>query len=103
MARRSYFGDIVLVLFLLTQVVDGTLTYLGIHAFGRDIEANPIVSWYIAVCGAGVALIAVKTLAAAGALILHLKARHRTVGALTVMYLGLAVWPWVALFSGLDM
>ena len=97
--KRSYFGDGVFVIFVLAQMADGILTYLGLHAFGQSIEANPILSWYIAALGAGIALSIAKTLAVGCALTLHLKARHRTVGVLTVFYLALAVWPWVTLFS----
>ena len=99
MNRRSYFGDSVFVLFVLAQLADGLLTYVGLRVFGHRIEANPILSWYIAVFGAGVALFIAKTLAVGCASTLHLKARHRTIGVLTVFYLAVAVWPWVTLFS----
>lgn len=99
MQTRSYFGDGVLLLFLLAQLADGAMTYLGVHVFGLEIEANPIVSWYIAAFGVGVALLAAKLLAATCAMTLHLTARHRTVGVLTILYLGAAVWPWSTLFS----
>src|ERR1041384_3813545 len=97
--KRSYFGDSVFVIFVLAQLADGVLTYLGLHAFGQSIEANPILSWYIAALGAGIALSIAKALAVGCATALHLKARHRTVGVLTVFYLALAVWPWVMLLS----
>ena len=101
MRSRSYFGDAVLLILLIAQLADGALTYVGVHVFGLEIEANPIVSWYIAMFGVGVALIAAKLLAATCAMTLHLKARHRTVGVLTVLYLGAAVWPWATLFSAI--
>jgi len=94
MSRRSWFGDCVLIAFLLAQVSDGAFTYVGIATFGAWIEANPLVAWYIGAFGAGVALIGVKTLAAACAALLHLRAMHRTVGFLTILYLVGAVWPW---------
>ena len=99
MQPRSYFGDGVLLTFLFAQLADGALTYFGVHVFGLQIEANPIVSWYIAVFGLGVALMAAKLLATTCAMTLHLTARHRTVGMLTILYLGAAVWPWAALFG----
>ena len=94
MPRRSRFGDAVLVLFLLTQIVDGLFTYLGISTFGLPIEANPLVAWPVAVLGTGAALILVKTVAAACASFLHWRAMHRTLGVLTIFYLAVAVWPW---------
>jgi len=99
MTRRSYFGDSVFVLFVFAQIADGILTYAGLRVFGHSIEANPILSWYIAVLGAGMALVIAKALAVGCASTLHLTARHRTVGILTVVYLAAAVWPWVTLFS----
>ena len=45
------------------------------------------------------ALLIAKALAVGCASTLHLTARHRTVGVLTVFYLAVAVWPWVTLFS----
>jgi len=95
MRPRSWFGDLVLIAFLLAQVSDGLFTYLGVATFGAEIEANPVVAWTIAAFGAGVALIGVKTLAAACASLLHLKAMHRTIGLLTIFYLGGAVLPWI--------
>ena len=100
MRGRSYFGDSMFVIFVLAQLADGVLTYVGLRVFGFNIEANPVLSWYIAALGAGVALSIAKMLAVGCASTLHLKARHRTVGVLTVFYLAVAVWPWVTLFSG---
>jgi len=100
--RRSLFGDAVLLAFLGAQVLDGAFTYLGVHHFGLDIEANPIVGWYIAVLGIGYALLATKGLAVACAAVLHLFARHRVIGVLTIFYLAMAVRPWVHLLAALD-
>jgi hypothetical protein len=99
MRSRSYFGDGVLLIFLFAQLADGALTYVGVRVFGLEIEANPIVSWYIAAFGVGAALVAAKLLAATCAMTLHMTARHRTVGVLTILYLAAAVWPWATLFS----
>jgi hypothetical protein len=61
---------------------------------GVAMEANPLIVWYIAVCGAGVALTGAKIFAIVCGAVLHLNARHRTIGVLAVLYLGGAVWPW---------
>jgi arginine exporter protein ArgO len=94
MTRRSFFGDLVLVTFLLAQVSDGLFTYVGIATFGARIEANPVVAWSIAVFGTGIALVTMKALAAACASLLHFRRMHRTIGVLTIVYLTCAVWPW---------
>ena len=100
--RRSLFGDAVLLAFLGAQLCDGVFTYVGVHVFGLQVEANPIVGWYIAMLGVGSALIATKVLAVACAAVLHFFARHRVVGALTIFYLTMAVKPWVHLLTSID-
>ena len=99
---RSWFGDTVLLAFLGAQFFDGALTYIGVHHYGLGIEANPIVGWYIAVLGIGYALFAAKALAVACAALLHMFARHRVIGVLTILYLTMAVRPWVHLLIALD-
>ena len=99
MQGRSLFGDLVLLAFLFAQASDGALTYLGVHLFGLDIEANPVAAWYIAAFGVGIAVILLKTFAVACAATLHLRSRHRTIGMLTILYLGAAVWPWTNILS----
>lgn len=99
MTRRSLFGKGVLVVFILTQVADGLFTYLGIKTFGTAIEANPLVAWYVAVYGAGLALFGAKAFAVACGIGLHLRAMHRTIGALTLVYVTAALWPWSLVFT----
>jgi uncharacterized membrane protein len=96
-ASRSVFGVGMLAVFVAAQLCDGVLTYVGVSTFGHEIEANPIVAWYIGVLGAGMALFALKTLAITCALLLYRFAHYRTIGALTIIYLTMAVHPWVNL------
>jgi len=100
MTRRSLFGYGVLLAFILTQVADGLFTYFGIKTFGAAIEGNPLVAWYVATFGAGAAVIGAKGFALACGAALYLRAMHRTIGALTIMYLTAAVWPWSRVFIG---
>ena len=100
MISRSLFGKGVLLVFILTQVADGLFTYFGIKTFGADIEGNPLVAWYVSAFGAGVAIVGAKALALACGAALHLRAMHRTIGALTLIYLTAAVWPWFQIFTG---
>jgi Domain of unknown function (DUF5658) len=99
MTRRSLFGKGVLLLFVLTQVADGVFTYFGIKTFGAAIEGNPLVAWYVAAYGAGIAIVGAKGFAVACGITLHLRAMHRTIGALTIVYLTAALWPWSLLFT----
>ena len=98
-ARERLFGDAMLVAFCTAQVLDGVLTYLGIMTYGLQAEGNPIVAWYIAQLGAGLAIAAAKGFATICAATLHLHSRHRTLGLLTILYLAAAVWPWMRLLG----
>ena len=42
--RRSRFGDVALVAFLLAQACDGVLTYVGVSTYGVRIEGNPLLA-----------------------------------------------------------
>ena len=95
---RSLFGDTVVVLFLIAQLLDGVFSYLGIGAFGVS-EGNPLIAHYIHHVGLGASLTAAKILAVVCAMVLHLLGFHRVLAFLTVMYLSLAILPWtVVLF-----
>jgi hypothetical protein len=96
-SQRSRFGDAVLLVFVAAQVCDGVCTYVGVHLFGTNVEANPIVAWYMAGLGVGIALIAVKGLAFSCAAVLHFCAFHRTLAVLSALYAVAAVVPWLTL------
>ena len=96
---RSYFGDAVIIAFLVTQAIDGVFTYLGIATYGAQIEANPIIGWYVGAVGPSLALIGAKVFAAICAVTLHTTGRHRILGLLTLGYLALAIWPWTQVLS----
>jgi hypothetical protein len=96
-SQRSRFGDAVLLTFVAAQVCDGVCTYVGVHAFGTSVEANPIVAWYMAGLGVGTALIAAKGLAFSCAAVLHFCAFHRTLAVLSALYAVAAIVPWLAL------
>src|SRR4029450_2043320 len=46
-------GNVTWIAFVLAQVSDGALTYVGISTFGPSIEANPLLAWLIAATGLG--------------------------------------------------
>jgi len=98
--RRSWFGDLVILVFLMSQALDGVLTYLGLKQFGSGIEANPLISSALPVLGHGVTVASAKLMAAGCGIVLHVTGVHRVVALLTAFYLAGAVVPWVAiLFS----
>jgi hypothetical protein len=94
--RSSFFGDLVIVAFLMSQALDGVLTYLGLKQFGPGIEANPLISSALPVLGQAVTVAVAKLLAAGFGVVLHVTGVHRAVAALTALYLAGAVVPWVA-------
>ena len=96
-ARRSLFGAVVLLVFLMAQCLDGVLTYVGVVTYGTTIEANPIIATMMAHFGHGVALMAAKTIAGLLGICLHLRQVHLAVAVLAVFYVGVAVIPWVAI------
>jgi uncharacterized membrane protein len=94
---RDMFGDVALLVFLIAQASDGVLTYVGVSTYGLHMEANPLIGWLMTFLGEGAALAAAKGAAVAFGIALHLSAVHRAVAALAVLYLAVAVFPWVAI------
>jgi len=94
---HTWFGDIVIIVFLAAQAVDGVFTYLGVVEFGPGVEANPVIASLMGVMGHGPALAAVKILAGSLGIALHLNGVHRVLALLTIFYLAGSVLPWSAL------
>jgi hypothetical protein len=90
----SRFGDLAWIFFVLAEVLDGGLTYVGVSRLGADIEANPLLSWCVAAAGLTFALVMVKVFALACGAVLHLRSMHRWVSALAMLHLVAAVLPW---------
>jgi hypothetical protein len=95
---RDWFGDIVIVVFLCLQVLDGVFTYMGVSAFGVK-EGNPLIEQYMMSLGVGLGVAAAKALAASCACILHLLHFHRLLAFLTLFYLSMAILPWAWVLS----
>ena len=94
----SFFGDLIVVGFMLVQCLDGVLTYLGVTVWGLGIEANPLISSAVSAAGLGVGLFTAKLVAVGFGILLHLRRVHNLVALLTLIYLGIAILPWTALF-----
>jgi len=95
--RRSLFGDVVLVAFLLAQVLDGVFTYLGVMTFGTGAEANPVIVSLMLYLGHGAALMMAKLVAAVLGIGLHLRGTHGAVAVLATFYVAAAVLPWAVI------
>ena len=96
LTTRSRFGDLALIAFLVTQLSDGVLTYVGVLTFGPSIEGNPLVGWLMAALGYGPGVAAAKIAAGLFGVALHLFDVHGAVAALAGFYLLVAVGPWLA-------
>ena len=95
---KSPFGDLMVVGFLLMQCLDGVFTYLGVGIWGPTIEANPLISWAMALAGVVAGLGAAKVVAIGFGILLHLRRVHNLVALLTAIYFTAAILPWTALF-----
>jgi hypothetical protein len=92
--RRHVYGDIALVVFLLAQVLDGALTYLGVTMYGAHMEGNPIIVWLMGRIGEGPGLATAKVTASFLGILLHLSDVHKAVALLAVFYVAVAIVPW---------
>ena len=92
---------LILIVFLLTQVFDGILTYVAVSWLGVVGEGNLLLAAAMRVAGAGPALLGAKGLAAGCGLLLYARGLHGVLGALTGLYLLAAIAPWLVVFYSL--
>jgi hypothetical protein len=94
---RPVYGDIALVVFLIAQVLDGALTYLGVTLYGPQMEGNPLIAWLMARMGDGPGLATAKITASFFGIVLHLSAVHKAVALLAAFYVVVAIVPWTVI------
>ena len=97
--RHAKQAPIVLALFILTQLLDGALTYWGVTQFGIGIESNTYLATLMQSIGTAPALIAAKALAVACGIVLFSTTSFRVLAVATGWCLGFAVVPWLVLVS----
>ena len=97
--RHANQAPIVLALFILTQVLDGALTYWGVSQFGIGIESNTYLASLMQSIGIAPALIAAKVLAVACGVVLFSTTSFRVLAVATGWCIGFAVVPWLVLFT----
>jgi hypothetical protein len=90
-------AKVVLAVFILTQVMDGLLTYWGVSRFGVSVEFNSWLATLMVALGPAPALLAAKGLACLCGLVLFATTSFRVLAVTTGWCLGFAVIPWVAL------
>ena len=91
------FGDLAVIVFLLAQVSDGVLTYIGVSTYGHRIEGNPLITWLMTSMGEGPGLAAAKVTAGCFGMLLHLSAVHKAVALLAGFYIVVAIIPWLTI------
>jgi hypothetical protein len=97
--RHAHQAPLVLAVFILTQVLDGTLTYWGVSRLGLAVESNAYLLSLMEAIGTAPALIAAKVLAVACGFILFSTTSFRVLAVATGWCLGFAVVPWLVLFT----
>lgn len=91
----------VLTVFVVLQIADGLMTFGAVRVYGPAAEGNPVLQTWIQLLGPGVTLLTFKTIACAGAALLYVVGRERTLIALTTLLVSLAVGPWLAFLGNL--
>lgn len=91
---------------IVCQVLDGILTYAGLTILGSEGEGNALLRDLIIQFGTAPVLIGAKLFAIALAVWLMLTSHKRrwirpVIGVIVIIYLAMAVFPWVYILSGL--
>ncbi|MGH9308838.1 MAG: hypothetical protein ACRD1U_05665 [Vicinamibacterales bacterium] len=89
---------LVLLVFLITQICDGLLTYAAVAVLGVVEEGNLLLATAMHVAGAGPALFGAKMIAAACGLLLYARGLYLVLGVLTGFYMLAAITPWLFVF-----
>jgi hypothetical protein len=92
---------LILIVFLLTQIFDGILTYTAVAWLGVVGEGNVLLATAMQVAGAGPALLGAKSLAAVCGILLYARGLHGVLGVLTGLYILAAITPWLMVFHSL--
>ena len=70
-ARSAWFGNVVVIAFLIAQACDGVFTYIGVATYGIPAEGNPLLSRLMLALGCGAGLAAAKLAAGVFGIALH--------------------------------
>ena len=97
--RHANQAPFVLGVFIVTQLLDGALTYWGVNKFGLGVESNTWLVSLMEAMGPGPALLAAKVLAMGCGVILFATTSFRVLAVATGWCLGFAVVPWLVLLT----
>ncbi len=94
-------ATIVLAIFIAAQVADGVLTYWGVTTLGIHVEGNGLLAAGMHAIGQFSALVSAKLMACLCGYILYRTASHRPLAVMAGLYIGVAVTPWLFVYSGI--
>jgi hypothetical protein len=94
MSGRELFRNSVLIIFLLTQYLDGVFTYYGVSTMGIGMEANPLMIYLIQMFGLkGIVFAKLATMLLGIFIFIHKK--HGMLVKLSIVYIVFAIIPWI--------
>jgi len=91
---------LILTVFLVAQLLDGALTYVGVQRFGIEAEGNTLLVTLMHAWGTGPALLAAKLFSIGCGVILFAISVYRVLAAAAGACIGFAVIPWVVIMLG---
>jgi len=94
LSRKIWFGNAVIVLFILMHSLDGIFTYVGLTQFGINMEGNPLVLALMNQFGIGLGLLGAKLAGILSGIFLHLMQCHLIIASASILCLYFAVMPW---------
>jgi hypothetical protein len=94
-------ATLVFAVFVMTQILDGALTYVGVSRFGLAAEGNPLLFTSMHTMGVPLALVSAKTLACVCGYILYRTAFHRPLAIAAGLCVGIAIVPWLTIVGPL--
>lgn len=93
----GFLGNLIFVVFVLIQCLDGIFTYVGVSQ-GLALEGNPLASLLMSIIGLCPGIMVLKTIGVGLAMLLYLLGSHRANALLIVFYLYFVLYPWAYLF-----
>ena len=90
---------LILPIFLIAQACDGLFTYAAVQAYGLMAEGNLLLETWMALVGAGPAIVGAKVVAASCGVLLYWLGIHRVLLGLTVFYGVAAIGPWLVVLQ----
>lgn len=91
----------VFAVFLVVQVLDGVLTYIGVRMLGVEAEGNMLLAAGMEAFGTPQTLFSAKVLACVCGYVLYRTAWYRPLAITAGLYLGVAIVPWLGILVGL--